>query len=337
MKTPVFISVVVPARDEEAVLGEFHARLAAVLDRIRGRSEIVYVDDGSADATWSLLCSLARGDTRVRAVRLSRSFGHQAALSAGIDRASGQAVVTIDADLQDPPELIPDLVAKWREGFSVVHAQRVRRLGEGIAKRAASWLFHRLLRAAADVPIQVDVADFRLLGRAACDVLRAMPERRRYLRGLAVWAGFPQACVPYERQPRLAGRTKYRWSGMLRLALDAVTSFSSLPLRVAGWLGAVTAPAGIALAVIAAVRTAGGRAAGWELPVSLLVLLDGVVLLLVGALGAYVWRIGEEARGRPLYVVREETGAVREEAGPARPLRPRRAAGSGSSRSARRA
>jgi dolichol-phosphate mannosyltransferase len=265
----------------------------------------------------------------VRAVRLSRTFGHQAALSAGLDRAAGDAVVTIDADLQDPPELIPELAAKCREGYAVVHARRSRRLGEGWARRAASFLFHRLLRLVADVPIRVDTADFRLLDRSACDVLRTMPERHRYLRGMAVWAGFPQAEVRYERQARPAGRTKYRLRSMIGLGLDAVTAFSRVPLRVSGWMGAVVVPASLTLLVVGLVRAATGKPGGWIMAAALLALLDGIVLLLLGVLGAYVARIGDEARARPLYVVREERGGV--------PVRRRRGASGGSARSARRA
>jgi dolichol-phosphate mannosyltransferase len=331
------LSVVVPARDEAAVLPEFHRRLSAVLSGVPLRAEVVYVDDGSTDGTWAFLAGLAQRDARVRALRLSRSFGHQAALSAGIDRARGDAVVTIDADLQDPPELITELIAKWREGFAVVHARRTRRLGEGWAKRAASLAFHRLLRVVADVPVRVDVADFRLLDRTACDVLRRMPERHRYLRGMAVWAGFPQAEVPYERQPRSAGRTKYRLPGMISLGLDAIVSFSRVPLRIAAWLGAAVVPLSLALLVAGIVRAASGRAesrgtAVWIMPVALLALLDGTVLLLIGVLGAYVARIGDEARARPLYVVREETGGGAKR----RAVRRRRGASGGSARSARR-
>jgi polyisoprenyl-phosphate glycosyltransferase len=326
------LSVVVPARDEAAVLPEFHTRLSAVLSTLNVRAEIVYVDDGSTDGTWEFLAGLVERDARVRAVRLSRSYGHQAALSAGIDRASGDAVITIDADLQDPPELIPALVGKWREGFAVVHARRTRRLGEGWAKRAASFLFHRLLRLIADVPILVDTADFRLLDRSACEVLRGMPERHRYLRGLAVWAEFPQAEVRYARQPRLAGRTKYRFGNMVSLGLDAIVSFSRVPLKIAACLGAVVVPLSIALLVFGAVRTYHQGADRWIIPVALLALLDGIVLLLLGVLGAYVSRIGDEARARPLYVVREETGGNAK----ARPVRKGRGASGGSARSARR-
>jgi dolichol-phosphate mannosyltransferase len=316
---------VVPARDEAAVLPAFHRRLAAVLDRLPARAEIVYVDDGSTDGTWDLLATLAAADRRVSALRLARSVGHQAALSAGIHRAAGDAVVTIDADLQDPPELIPDLVERWRAGFAVVHARRIRRRGEGAAKRATAWLFHRVLRRIADVPLRVDVADYRLLDRAAADVLRAMPERRRYLRGLAAWTGLPQAEITYEREPRAAGRTKYRLRGMVSLALDAVTAFSRAPLRAAGWLGAVVAPLGFA-GLVAAVVLAARGGPWWPAAVAGLALLDGVVLLLLATLGAYVARVGDEARARPLYVVREEV-----------PLRRRRAARRGPGRSARRA
>jgi glycosyltransferase involved in cell wall biosynthesis len=328
MRRP-FLSVVVPGRDEAAVLPEFHKRLVTVLSGMDARAEVVYVDDGSTDGTWEFLTGLVKRDARVRAVRLSRSFGHQAALSAGIDRASGDAVVTIDADLQDPPELIPELVVKWREGFAVVHARRTRRLGEGWAKRGASFLFHRLLRLIADVPIIVDTADFRLLDRSACEVLRRMPERHRYLRGLAVWAGFPQAEVRYARQPRKAGRAKYRFGNMISLGLDAIVSFSRVPLKIATWLGVVVVPLSLALLVVGLVRTSSVRTGGWITPVALLALLDGIVLLLLGVLGAYVARVGDEARARPLYVVREE-------AGKGTPLRKGRGASGGSARSARR-
>jgi dolichol-phosphate mannosyltransferase len=310
------ISVVVPARDEAVVLGEFHRRLLAVLADLPARAQVVYVDDGSVDGTWDLLAGLAARDDRVLVLRLSRSFGHQAALSAGIDRADGDAVVTLDADLQDPPELIPELVARWRSGTMVVHARRTRRLGEGALKRASAWIFHRLLRLVADVPVRVDVADFRLLDRAACDVLRAMSERHRYLRGMVAWAGFPQAEVRYERQPRRTGRTKYHVGGMVALGIDAIVSFSRVPLKLAGWLGAAAVPASLVLLATGALAT----------PIALLVLLDGVVLLLLAVLGAYVARIGDEARARPLYVVREE-----------RSLRRRRGASGGSARSSRRA
>jgi glycosyltransferase involved in cell wall biosynthesis len=347
MNRQPLLSVVVPARDEAEVLPEFHRRLSGVLSGMEVRAEVVYVDDGSGDATWRFLAGLAARDARVRAVRLSRPFGHQAALSAGIDRSSGDAVVTIDADLQDPPELIPEMVAKWREGFAVVHARRMHRRGEGWAKRAASFAFHRLLRLVADVPIRVDVADFRLLDRSACDVLRVMPERRRYLRGMAVWAGFPQAEVRYERTARAAGRTKYRLGSMISLGLDAIVSFSRVPLGIAAWLGAAVVPLSLALLVVGIVRAASGRAAGgttgpaagWLIPVALLALLDGVVLLLLGVLGAYVARVGDEARARPLYVVREETGRGARSGGRSdmsRSVKKRRGASGGFARSAHR-
>jgi glycosyltransferase involved in cell wall biosynthesis len=337
MNRQPLLSVVVPARDEAMVLPEFHEQLSAVLAGLDVRAEILYVDDGSTDGTWEVMAGLAERDARVRAVRLSRSFGHQAALSAGIDRASGDAVVTIDADLQDPPELIPTLVAKWREGFAVVHARRTRRLGEGWAKRTASFLFHRLLRLVADIPIRVDTADFRLLDRSACNLLRSLPERRRYLRGLAVWTGLPQAEVPYERQPRFAGRTKYRWRNMISLGLDAIVSFSRVPLKMAAWLGAAVLPSSLALLVVGIVRASSGKPGRWIIPVALLALLDGVVLLLLGVLGAYVARVGDEARARPLYVVQQETeGSTKRRAVGVRSVRKRRGASGGSARSARR-
>ncbi len=334
MNRQQLLSVIVPARDEAAVLPEFHEQLSAVLAGLDVRAEVVYVDDGSTDGTWEFLAGLAEHDARVRAVRLSRSFGHQAALSAGIDRASGDAVVTIDADLQDPPELIPALVAKWREGFAVVHARRTRRLGEGWAKRAASFLFHRLLRLVADIPILVDTADFRLLDRSACEVLRSLPERHRYLRGLAVWTGLPQAEVAYDRQPRPAGRTKYRWRNMISLGLDAIVSFSRVPLKMAAWLGVVVVPLSLALLVVGIVRTSSGERAGGSSPWRCS-RCSTASCCCCSASWAPTFRESATRRGPGRCTWcgrrRRETKSVKK-----RPVRKRRGASGGSARSARR-
>ena len=306
----VVLSVVVPVRDEEESLAELHRQLGAVLRGLGEPYELLFVDDGSTDGSPAVLRGLAAADPAVRVLALSRGFGHQAALTAGLDRARGEAVITLDADLQDPPALIPRLVACWREGYEVVLTRRVRRRGEGPFKRAASFLFYRLLRRLTDVPVGVDAGDFRLLDRRVVRWLRRAPERHRYLRGLVGWAGFRRTEVPFERQARFAGRSKYPPRRMFRFALDAITSFSTAPLRAAVWLGLVAVAAGLGFLVYVLHRrlVAGATVPGWASIVSLLVVFHGITLLLLGVLGEYVGRIYEEVKRRPLYVVRERIG-----------------------------
>jgi polyisoprenyl-phosphate glycosyltransferase len=301
------LSVVVPVRDEEAVLPEFHRRVSEVMRSTGEGYEIVYVDDGSRDRTLPLLRQLASTDPGVRVLSLSRTFGHQVALSAGMEHAAGDAVVTIDADLQDPPELIPELIAKWKAGAEVVSARRTRRHGERLVKRACAYLFSRVLRRVATVPLAADSADFRLLDRKACARLLDMRERIRYLRGMVSWLGFTTAEVPYERQGRAAGRPKYRFASSLQLALDALCSFSTVPLRAVLPLGLLVLAGGLVWLVVSLVGGIGGRA-GWPVAASALVMLDGVVLIVLGMLGEYVGRILEETKRRPLYVLRERVG-----------------------------
>ncbi len=271
--------------------------------------EWLVVDDGSSDGSLDLLRALAGADRAVRVVCLSRTFGHQAALSAGIDHAEGDAVVTMDADLQDPPELIPEMLERWRGGAMVVCTRRTARRGEGVAKRASAFLFGRLLRRMATVPIPPDVADFRLMDRRVCDVLRRMPERRRYLRGMVAWTGFSQVEVRFERQPRAAGVPKYRLGNMLRLAFDAMSSFARAPLRTAVVLGiAVLVCGGAYLLATTLRRPDAVDAPYWPLALTALFVLGGVILVALGLLGAYVARVADEVRKRPLYVVRELIG-----------------------------
>jgi glycosyltransferase involved in cell wall biosynthesis len=315
MRRTVRYSVVVPVYNEEQVLPEFQRELAAVLRSLGESFEILYVDDGSGDRSLEILRSLAAEEPEVGGVRLSRNFGHQVALSAGLDLAEGEAVITLDADLQDPPALIPELIARWREGAQVVLARRRRRRGEGLLKRASSRLFYRLLRGLSGLPLPLDVGDFRLLDREVCLWLRALPERHRYLRGLIGWAGFRQAEVPFDRQPRRAGRSKYPPARMLRFALDGLTSFSIAPLRAASGLGALVTAGGLAylLYVLHRRLIAGATVEGWSSIVSLLVIFNGVILMLLGVLGEYVGRIYEEVKGRPLYMVRERFGSRQDE------------------------
>ena len=305
--TPL-LSVVIPVMNEEDSLPELERRLVPILEQI-GSYEIVFVDDGSADRTRELVLKLRAENASVRLVSFSRNFGHQAAISAGLDHATGDAVVFMDADLQDPPEVIPDLVACWRDGAKIVHAVR-RQRDEGIVKRATAHLFYRLLKATAEVPIAVDSGDFCLLDRAPADVLRAFPERTRFLRGLRSWVGFPQTSVVYDRPNRYAGETKYTARKMVRLAVDGLLSFSSVPLRLSTWLGFFVAAAGAVylLVAIAARLFIGHLPSGWTSIIAIVLLLGGSQLVVTGVLGQYVARIYDETKQRPLYVVAERHG-----------------------------
>lgn len=299
------ISVVVPVFNEADVLATTHERLTAVLETLPFAFEILYVNDGSTDASAQLLDALAARDPRARVIHFARNFGHQVAITAGIDAAKGDAVVVIDADLQDPPDLIPDLVAKWLEGYDVVLARRAIRFGETWFKRLTAAAFYRVLNRLTDVEIPVDVGDFRLMDRRVCEVLRALPEHRRFVRGLVAWMGFRQTEVEYVRQPRFAGESKYPLARMVRLALDAITSFSARPLGWALYAGSASAILGIAFAVVFAVLAAiAGRIVDLVmLALSGGVALTGGVLIAIGLLGLYLASVLEEVRGRPLYIV----------------------------------
>jgi len=296
------ISVVIPVFNEEQNLPVLYERLVAVL-RPLGSYEIVFVDDGSRDRSAQIVTDLEQTDPGVRLVPFSRNFGHQAALSAGLDHAQGEAVILMDADLQDPPEILPQLVERWAEGYQLVYAVRERR-DEGVAKRATAHLFYRLLRAAADVDIPVDTGDFCLMDRQVVDELCALPEQNRFLRGLRSWVGFRQIGVSYERPPRHAGEVKYTVRKMVKLAVDGLLAFTSLPLRLASYLGFFTAAAGLVyLAVAFANRLAGSTTAGWASLVALILVIGGVQLIVAGVLGSYVARIYDETKGRPRYIV----------------------------------
>jgi polyisoprenyl-phosphate glycosyltransferase len=300
------ISVVAPVYNEVATLAELHRRLTAVLEPL-GPYEIVLVDDGSADGSWELLLGLSTRDARLRLVRLSRNFGHQAALSAGLDAARGDAVVLMDADLQDPPEVIPELVARWHDGFDVVYAVRGQREGEGRLRLAAIALFYRLLRRMTTTAIPENAGDFRLLSRRAADAIVAMPERARFLRGMTSWIGFRQTGVTYTRDARFAGDSKYPPSKLLRLALDGITSFSTVPIRVVTGLGfaLVVFCVGVLAWTLYVRFFTSHHPQGWTSVIAVVLLLGGVQLLSLGVIGQYVARIFDETKQRPLYIVDE--------------------------------
>lgn len=301
----VELSVVVPIYNEEENIPELCRRLVATLEGAVRSFELVLVDDGSRDRSWALIAELASRDARVKGLRFSRNFGHQMAFTAGLDHATGEAVVIMDADLQDPPELVPELLARWRDGFEVVYAVRSARAGETAFKRFTAAAFYRLLQRITQVDIPVDTGDFRLMGRRAVAAFRRLPERHRFTRGLVSWLGFPQTGVPYARAARRAGVTKFGLRRMLRFATDAITSFSSLPLQLASWLGAA-ACGGAAVWLVLALLGGGEGLRAALLPVAL-VMLAGVQLLAIGLLGTYVGRILDEVKGRPLYLVQETT------------------------------
>jgi dolichol-phosphate mannosyltransferase len=302
------LSVVVPAFNEEANVGPMHRRLVAALAGLVDGLEIVFVDDGSSDGTWSQVRELAAADPRVRGIRFARNFGHQAALTAGVDAAAGRAVVIIDGDLQDPPEVIPEMVSRWREGSEVVYGQREAREGETWFKLATAALFYRILRGITNVEIPVDTGDFRLMGPRAVAAFRALPERNRFIRGLVSWIGFSQTAVRYRRQARRDGATKFPLRKMLRFALDGITSFSFLPLRLATWAGfAVSLCAFLYIAVVIVLKAIGVSWSGYTSLMASILFLGGVQLLMIGILGEYLARIFDEVKRRPLYLVGEST------------------------------
>jgi dolichol-phosphate mannosyltransferase len=308
-QTPL-ISVVVPCYNEEAVIGLTHPRLSSTLAALGLPYEIVYVNDGSRDRTLALLKDIQAGDSHVRVVGFSRNFGHQLAVTAGIDNAAGDAIVIIDADLQDPPELIGDMIAKWREGYDVVYGRRTIRVGESAFKLATAGLFYRLLNRLSDTAIPLDTGDFRLIDRMVAEAMRNMPERDRFLRGMVAWLGFKQYALDYKRDARAAGETKYPLRKMLAFATDGILSFSIAPLRVAVWLGVLTAAfsvCGIAWDLFTRLFTR-HWVSGWASLLFAVLLMGGVQLIMLGIVGEYVGRIYREGKRRPLYLVRERFG-----------------------------
>ena len=299
------LSVVVPVFNEREVIPELYRRICSALDGYD--FEFIAVDDRSTDGSWEILTAIAGNDPRVGLLRFSRNFGHQVAITAGLDAARGDAVVMLDADLQDPPELIPTLVQKWQEGFDVVYGVRTERQGESHFKRVTAAAFYKLLRRLSQIDIPEQAGDFRLYSRRAADVLRDMPERARFIRGMSSWIGFPQVGVPYRRDPRYAGETKYPLRKMARFSLDAIISFSTVPLRVMSTLGlGVVALCGVYLAyVLYAKLFTTETVHGFTSVVVLVALLGGIQLLCLGIVGQYVARIFDEAKRRPLYVLDE--------------------------------
>ena len=306
------LSVVAPCYNEQDVLPEFLRRVAAVLDELGGTAEIVLVDDGSHDRTWQVMTDAAAADSRVVAVRLMRNHGHQLALTAGLSVCRGERILIIDADLQDPPELLREMMALMDQGADVVYGQRRQRDGESLFKRATAAAFYRLIGRMTDVEIPLDAGDFRLITRRVLDLLIAMPERHRFVRGMVAWIGGKQVPLPYDRKARAAGESKYPLAKMLRFAADAITAFSVVPLMASMTIGWIMAAIGFAFFVYSIVGWAFGHTLpGWTSLMAAVGLLGGMQFLMLGIIGAYLGRLYDQSKGRPLFMIREIVGGPR--------------------------
>lgn len=307
MNNQIVYSIVVPVYNEKEVLSELYKRTTSVMDRLREPYEIILVNDGSSDSSLEIMKELHSKDSRVKIINFSRNFGHQIAITAGLDYASGEAVITIDADLQDPPEVIPSLIDKWKEGFDVAYGIREKRAGESFFKLSTASVFYRFLRRITDTNIPADTGDFRLMNRKVVDSLKNIRERNRFVRGLVSWVGYRQIGVNYKREKRFAGRTKYPLREMLKFAIDGISSFSFLPLRIASYGGFVISGVGLiyAMYVIFVKLFTTKTVPGWASLMVAILFLGGVQLIAIGIIGEYIARIGQETKQRPLYIIKE--------------------------------
>lgn len=308
MRSNVLYTIIVPVYNEEAVIQETYRRLTRVMESINEPYELLFVNDGSRDQTGAIISAFASADERIRLLDFSRNFGHQIAITAGMDHARGDAIVIIDGDLQDPPELIPQMIKKWREGYEVVYAQRTERKGETLFKKWTASLFYRLLGSMSEVKIPVDTGDFRLIDRKVCDALTNIREKNRFVRGLVSWVGFRQTAIEYVREERYAGETKYPLRKMLRFSMDGITAFSYKPLRMATYLGFMVSSASFVYLVISLGQKffTTSTSAGMSALIACLMLLNGVMLIFFGILGEYIGRIYDESKNRPLYILRNQ-------------------------------
>lgn len=317
----MLLSIVIPVFNEEAVIAATHARVIAVMENIAEPFEIIYIDDGSLDGTADIIAGWADADDRIKLISFSRNFGHQTAITCGMDHAAGDAIVVIDADLQDPPEVIPRMVAKWREGFEVVYGKRSARNGETVLKKMSARAFYRFLHRMSDVEIPTDVGDFRLIDRKVRDILQNIPEHNRYVRGLIAWLGFRQTDVAFERQPRAAGETKYPLRKMLKLAGDGITSFSYKPLRIATTIGISLSVFSFLFFIFIFVSRLFNLQVmepGFASLMCVMLFFFGIVLIMLGIIGEYIGRIFEEVKGRPLYIIDKKIGEFRKDTPEAR-------------------
>lgn len=305
------ISVVVPIFNEQEVIEALHSRLVQVLAPAFQVFEVVFVNDGSRDRSAGMLDAICRADTRFKAIHFSRNFGHQAAVTAGMHAARGATVVVIDADLQDPPELILQMIERWVEGYDVVYAQKKRRMGVGPIKRAGYYTYYRLLARLTEVEVPPDTGDFCLMDRQIVDLLNSMPERNRYIRGLRAWLGFSQTAILFERPARYAGVTKYPFRKMMGLAVDGILSLSKAPLKIAMYFGFIASAGSFLLGLVFVVEKLMGPgqfARGWASTIVVVLFLGGVQLICLGVIGEFIGRIYDEVKQRPLYVIGRSTG-----------------------------
>ncbi|MEI9994457.1 MAG: glycosyltransferase family 2 protein [Rhizomicrobium sp.] len=310
MDSRPLLSVIVPCFNEQEVIEETHKRLSETLTQVQGGVEIIYVNDGSRDRTVELLFAIQARDPTVRVISLSRNFGHQLAVTAGMDAAAGEAAVLIDADLQDPPAVILEMVELWRQGYDVVYGTRSEREGETSFKRVSAKYFYRILNMLSEVPIPLDTGDFRLVSRQVLETMKSMREYDRFVRGMVSWVGYRQIALPYKRAPRFAGVSKYPFWKMVRFAGDGILSFSIVPLRLATWIGVVTAGLGflgIFYALVLRLFTS-NWVSGWTLLFIAIVLMGGIQLVMLGVLGEYIGRLYRASKNRPLYVVGDRRG-----------------------------
>jgi polyisoprenyl-phosphate glycosyltransferase len=304
-------SLIVPVYNEEETLPELYRRVSAVMDRLDGLAELILVNDGSRDRSLAMMRDLHEKDPRVCYLSLARNFGHQVAVTAGLNFVRGQVIVVLDADLQDPPELIPAMIEKWQQGYQVVYAQRTQRRREKWLKRFTAFAFYRILRNLADIEIPTDTGDFCLMDRRVVDILNSIPERNRYIRGLRAWVGFRQTAVQFDRDPRFAGEVKYTFHKSLALAISSIVSFSRVPLRLATYVGLAAAGAGVLMALLVLywrLTQPTSPITGFAIILSASFFLGAVQMVCIGILGEYIGRIYEEVKGRPLYTLAEISG-----------------------------
>ncbi|MEN6313044.1 MAG: glycosyltransferase family 2 protein [Clostridiaceae bacterium] len=307
MDEKILCSIVIPAYNEELVVQETYKRLKTVMDSINEPYELIFVNDGSKDNTAAIIRKLCETDERVKLVDFSRNFGHQLASTAGMDYSSGDTIVLIDADLQDPPELIPEMIRKWREGYEVVYGVRIKRIGETFFKKLTAKLFYRFMKSMTEVDMPLDTGDFRLIDRKVCNALKAANEKNRYIRGLISWLGFKQIGIEYVRDKRFAGETKYPLKKMIKFAFDGITSFSYKPLRLATYFGTVISGLSFLYLLVVLFQRlfTDDTVAGWASILAVSLFFNGIILIILGIIGEYIGRIYDEVKGRPLYIVRE--------------------------------
>jgi len=301
-------SLVIPLYNEEEVIHECIKRVTNVMHNNEFDYEIIFVNDGSSDSTEEIVKQYCDKDKHLKLISFSRNFGHQTAITAGMDNAEGDAVIVMDADLQDPPEVVLKLIEKYEEGYDVVYAIRSKRKGESFFKKISAKMFYRFLKNMCEVDIPVDTGDFRLISRQVCDVLKGLTERNRYVRGLVSWVGFKQTGIYYEREERYAGKTKYPLKKMLKLSVDGITSFSTKPLKLTKWIGIFMAAVGFIYAIIVIIQKLVGiqMQTGWASTMVTILLIGGIQLIMLGITGEYIARIFDESKNRPLYIIKEK-------------------------------